>query len=127
MMTRFVTITLAALFALSSTACAQGDGKEMQEVQVAVMNTNMGTIAFRLYPEAAPKACENLEKLAETRGVFPAWKESIWGPDKTCARRDDGSRIRPMRKLRNSNLTTIAPTGTISIFAGYHRSSRHGH
>ena len=58
------------------------------------------------------------EKLAETRGVFPAWKESIWGPDKTCARRADGSRIRPMRKLRNSNLTTIAPTGTISIFAG---------
>jgi ribonucleoside-diphosphate reductase alpha chain len=58
------------------------------------------------------------EKLAETRGVFPAWEKSIWGPDKTAARRADGSRVRPMRKLRNSNLTTIAPTGTISIFAG---------
>ena len=58
------------------------------------------------------------ERLAETRGVFPAWEESIWGPDATCARRADGSRIRPERRLRNCNLTTVAPTGTISIFAG---------
>ncbi|MFQ5538316.1 MAG: vitamin B12-dependent ribonucleotide reductase [Gemmatimonadota bacterium] len=58
------------------------------------------------------------EKLAETRGVFPAWEESIWGPDETCARRPDGSRVRPYRELRNCNLTTVAPTGTISIFAG---------
>ena len=58
------------------------------------------------------------EKLAETRGVFPAWQESIWGPDDACARRADGSRVRPMRRLRNCNLTTVAPTGTISIFAG---------
>ncbi len=58
------------------------------------------------------------EKLAETRGVFPAWKESIWGPDAHCARRDDGTRVRPERPLRNCNLTTVAPTGTISIFAG---------
>jgi cyclophilin family peptidyl-prolyl cis-trans isomerase len=66
MMTRFVTITVAALIALSTTACAQvGVGKKESEVKVAVMTTNMGTIAFRLYPEAAPKACENLEKLAE--------------------------------------------------------------
>jgi len=58
------------------------------------------------------------EKLAETRGVFPAWEESIWGPDDRCARRPDGERVRPMRTLRNCNLTTVAPTGTISIFAG---------
>jgi ribonucleoside-diphosphate reductase alpha chain len=58
------------------------------------------------------------EKLAETRGVFPEWKESIWGPDKACARNAQGERIRPERKLRNCNLTTVAPTGTISIFAG---------
>ncbi len=58
------------------------------------------------------------EKLAETRGVFPAWEESIWGPDETAARREDGSRVRPHRALRNCNLTTVAPTGTISIFAG---------
>ncbi|MEX2526634.1 MAG: vitamin B12-dependent ribonucleotide reductase [Gemmatimonadota bacterium] len=58
------------------------------------------------------------ERLAETRGTFPAWEASIWGPDETCARRADGSRIRPERPLRNCNLTTVAPTGTISIFAG---------
>ncbi|HET9949471.1 MAG TPA: vitamin B12-dependent ribonucleotide reductase [Longimicrobiales bacterium] len=58
------------------------------------------------------------EALAETRGVFPEWERSIWGPDATAARRPDGSRIRPMRALRNCNLTTVAPTGTISIFAG---------
>ncbi|MYI22182.1 MAG: TSCPD domain-containing protein, partial [Gammaproteobacteria bacterium] len=57
-------------------------------------------------------------KLAESRGVFPAWTESIWGPEESCARRPDGSRIRPMRPLRNCNLDTVAPTGTISIFAG---------
>ena len=58
------------------------------------------------------------ERLAETRGVFPAWAESIWGPDASCARSENGLRIRPNRGLRNCNLTTVAPTGTISIFAG---------
>ncbi|MGD8361064.1 MAG: LAGLIDADG family homing endonuclease, partial [Gemmatimonadota bacterium] len=58
------------------------------------------------------------EKLAETRGVFPEWERSIWGPEKKAARNADGERVRPERKLRNCNLTTVAPTGTISIFAG---------
>jgi ribonucleoside-diphosphate reductase alpha chain len=58
------------------------------------------------------------EKLAEQRGVFPEWERSIWGPDATCARGPKGARVRPMRKLRNCNLTTVAPTGTISIIAG---------
>lgn len=65
--------------------------------------------------EEARKASE---KLAESRGVFPEWERSIWGPDATCARGPDGERIRPERRLRNCNLTTVAPTGTISIFAG---------
>ncbi|MFQ5689606.1 MAG: vitamin B12-dependent ribonucleotide reductase [Gemmatimonadota bacterium] len=58
------------------------------------------------------------ERLAEARGVFPEWERSIWGPDETCARDEAGERIRPMRRLRNCNLTTVAPTGTISIIAG---------
>jgi len=58
------------------------------------------------------------ERLAETRGVFPAWEDSIWGPDGKAAIAPDGTRIRPERRLRNCNLTTVAPTGTISIFAG---------
>ena len=57
------------------------------------------------------------ERLATIRGVFPEWERSIWGPDATCARDADGERIRPMRKLRNCNVTTVAPTGTISIIA----------
>ncbi len=58
------------------------------------------------------------EKLAETRGVFTAWERSIWGPEGKAATRKDGTRIRQERALRNCNLTTVAPTGTISIFAG---------
>jgi ribonucleoside-diphosphate reductase alpha chain len=58
------------------------------------------------------------EKLAETRGVFPEWERSIWGPDASCARTAAGERVRPMRRLRNCNLTTVAPTGTISIISG---------
>jgi len=58
------------------------------------------------------------ERLAAERGVFPEWERSIWGPDETAARDASGQRIRPMRRLRNCNVTTVAPTGTISIIAG---------
>jgi ribonucleoside-diphosphate reductase alpha chain len=58
------------------------------------------------------------ERLAAERGVFPEWERSIWGPDETAARDANGDRIRPMRRLRNCNVTTVAPTGTISIIAG---------
>jgi ribonucleoside-diphosphate reductase alpha chain len=57
------------------------------------------------------------EQLAVQRGVFPEWERSIWGPDDTCARAASGNRVRPERRLRNCNLTTVAPTGTISIIA----------
>ena len=57
-------------------------------------------------------------RLAEERGAFPEWAQSIWGPDATCARDENGNRIRPEMKLRNCNVTTVAPTGTISIIAG---------
>lgn len=58
------------------------------------------------------------EIMAKSRGAFPEWSQSIWGPDETCARDADGNRIRPMQMLRNCNVTTVAPTGTISIIAG---------
>ena len=58
------------------------------------------------------------QRLAEERGAFPEWARSIFGPDETCARDSAGKRIRPMQLLRNCNVTTVAPTGTISIIAG---------
>jgi ribonucleoside-diphosphate reductase alpha chain len=57
-------------------------------------------------------------RLGAERGPFPEWARSIWGPDDTCARDGEGNRIRPMQLLRNCNVTTVAPTGTISIIAG---------
>ncbi|MCC7194621.1 MAG: vitamin B12-dependent ribonucleotide reductase [Gemmatimonadaceae bacterium] len=57
-------------------------------------------------------------RLAFERGAFPEWAASIWGPDDSAARDASGNRIRPSQKLRNCNVTTIAPTGTISIIAG---------
>ncbi len=44
---------------------------------------------------------ETSKALAEKRGAFPNWKGSIW-----------------TEKMRNATVTTIAPTGTISIVAG---------
>ncbi len=41
-------------------------------------------------------------KLAKEKGVFLLWKDSIWGKKKI--------------KMRNAALTTVAPTGSISMF-----------
>jgi ribonucleoside-diphosphate reductase alpha chain len=43
------------------------------------------------------------EELAKTRGTFPEYEASAWAG---------------RRKLRNATVTTIAPTGTLSIIAG---------
>lgn len=49
------------------------------------------------------EAIKTSEKLATERGAFPLWGTSIYKDDKP---------------RRNSTVTTIAPTGTISIIAG---------
>jgi ribonucleoside-diphosphate reductase alpha chain len=75
----------------------------------------VGRRVMEFLDEESKKASETL---AEKRGAFPEWEKSIWGPDESAARAPNGERIRPVRKLRNCNVTTVAPTGTISIFAG---------
>lgn len=71
---RIFALAVAGMIALSSAACAQSEGaaktpaketKETTEVKVVLINTSMGTITCRLYPEVAPKAVENMERLAE--------------------------------------------------------------
>ena len=64
------------------------------------------------------EAREASTQLAEKRGLFWEWSQSVWGSDNTCARGSNGCRIRPHRRLRHCNITTVAPTGSISILAG---------
>lgn len=59
-------------------------------------------LARRVMKTINEVAHEESESLAQERGAFPLWKESIF---------KDG------KKIRNSAITTIAPTGTIGIIA----------
>jgi len=60
-------------------------------------------LADRLMAFVKEKSHDQSAKLAEERGPFPNWSLSIYAND---------------RPLRNSTVTTIAPTGTISMIAG---------
>jgi ribonucleoside-diphosphate reductase alpha chain len=61
------------------------------------------TLAERLMSFVKEKSHDQCGKLAEERGPFPNWSHSIY---------------REIRPMRNSTVTTIAPTGTISMIAG---------
>ena len=50
------------------------------------------------------EATKKSQELAKSKGVFPAYKGSVWEKQRML--------------MRNATLTTIAPTGTISIIAG---------
>ena len=60
-------------------------------------------LADRLMAFVKEKSHDQSAKLAEERGPFPNWSHSIYRND---------------RPMRNSTVTTIAPTGTISMIAG---------
>jgi len=57
-------------------------------------------------------------ELARDRGPFPEWKKSQWGDGAWQPIAQMGDKNFEHLKLRNCNLTTVAPTGTISIIAG---------
>jgi len=61
-------------------------------------------LARKVMKSIRKNAEEESIALAKRRGVFPAWNKSIWQKKGI--------------KVRNATLTTIAPTGTISIIAG---------
>jgi ribonucleoside-diphosphate reductase alpha chain len=60
-------------------------------------------LADRLMSFVKEKSHDQCAKLAEERGPFPNWSRSIY---------------KDVRPMRNSTVTTIAPTGTISMIAG---------
>ncbi len=60
-------------------------------------------LASRLMAFVKEKSHDQSGKLAEERGPFPNWNGSIY---------------KDVRPMRNSTVTTIAPTGTISMIAG---------
>jgi ribonucleoside-diphosphate reductase alpha chain len=60
-------------------------------------------LADRLMSFVKEKSHDQCARLAEERGPFPNWTDSIY---------------RDVRPMRNSTVTTIAPTGTISMIAG---------
>jgi ribonucleoside-diphosphate reductase alpha chain len=61
-------------------------------------------IAEQLMKFISEKAWETSRVLAKERGVFPNWKKSRFAKKK--------------QKVRNATVTSIAPTGTISMIAG---------
>ncbi|MEM2145135.1 MAG: adenosylcobalamin-dependent ribonucleoside-diphosphate reductase [Candidatus Jordarchaeaceae archaeon] len=62
-------------------------------------------VAEKVMSFISKEALKRSEELALERGSFPNFDESIW-------------KERGYKALRNATLTTIAPTGTISIIAG---------
>lgn len=61
-------------------------------------------IAEELMSFISKEGWKKSEELAEERGVFPNWKGSVFEKEG--------------RRVRNATVTTIAPTGSISIIAG---------
>jgi ribonucleoside-diphosphate reductase alpha chain len=70
---------------------------------IAYDSTEAIELGGRLMAFVKEKSHDQSAKLAEERGPFPNWERSIY---------------KHQRPMRNSTVTTIAPTGTISMIAG---------
>lgn len=82
------------------------------ELRVGYNTAEAVTLAENVMRTIQQSADDASEQLAEQRGAFPDWEDSIYGPNPEI------NVSEPVRRLRNSTRTTIAPTGTISIIAG---------
>jgi ribonucleoside-diphosphate reductase alpha chain len=74
------------------------------ELGIAYDSDEAIRLAHQLMGFIHEEAIKASEALARDRGVFPNWEQSTWAAKG--------------RRVRNATLTTIAPTGTISIIAG---------
>lgn len=60
-------LAILGIFCIGSVMATEQDKFEMPENPIIVMETNQGTVEFALKPAIAPKACENMIRLAENK------------------------------------------------------------
>ena len=76
------------------------------QLGIAYNSQEAVSLAEKLMSFILSEANKKSQELAKTKGAFPAFKESIYDKKNRST------------KIRNATITTIAPTGTISIIAG---------
>ncbi|MEK6715064.1 MAG: ribonucleotide reductase N-terminal alpha domain-containing protein [Candidatus Omnitrophota bacterium] len=82
-----------------------GWGSMLCRLGIAYDSDEALKLAEKIMSEILKEARAESRILAEEKGEFPAYKQSIYAKKNAS-------------KMRNATLTTIAPTGTISIIAG---------